>query len=225
VVQEQFNAMGTSAEVAHWSKGRGSTGFVDTPYGYLGMVHNVAMLDMGRVYSQKWVLLSRDFPHLPIWLSAPFRMPLTHMLASEDIQFPAGMVLSPDGRSVLVSYGVQDCLSGLAAVPLPLDEMSTAHANQQAKSPVIPSTRCLVPVSGVHGVCSVRTRRLRVLSPRRYMRRHDQGRSSEFSRSMAPEGRCVRVECRSESSTCRTHVCARNETDPNSSSSHSRSYI
>lgn len=136
VVDEQFNTTGGSAEVAHWSKGRGSTGFVDTPFGYLGMVHNVLMLDMGRMYSQKWVLLSRDYPHLPIWLSAPFRMPLTRQLPSEDIQFPAGMVISPDGRSVLVSYGVQDCLSGLAAVPLPLDEMKSAHVNQQAKPPV-----------------------------------------------------------------------------------------
>ena len=163
VVDEQFNTTGGSAEVTHWSKGRGSTGFVDTPYGYLGMVHNVVMLDMGRMYSQKWVLLSSHFPHLPLWLSAPFRMPLTHQVAAEDIQFPAGMVLAPDGKSVLVSYGVHDCLSGLAAVALPLDEMRRAHENQHSNPPVShlhlmspsPLTHSLLPVSGVHGVCSV----------------------------------------------------------------------
>lgn len=38
-------------------------------------VHKVQVLEFGRMYSQKWVLLSREFPYAPVWMSSPFRLP------------------------------------------------------------------------------------------------------------------------------------------------------
>ena len=46
-------------------KPHGSTPAAEVPGGYLVMVHRSSDQELGRVYSHKWALLSRDFPHLP----------------------------------------------------------------------------------------------------------------------------------------------------------------
>lgn len=114
-------------EAEQWVLWRGSAGFLLTPYGYLGLFHIVRQYNLGRVYSQKWVLLSKHFPYLPLWASAPFRMPAPPH-AMSDIQFPMGLIAGANGTA-LVSYGVQDCSSMLAEVALP-DKDQLRRADQ-----------------------------------------------------------------------------------------------
>jgi hypothetical protein len=90
---------------------RGSTALTWTPLGYLGLVHRKQQLELGRMYTHKWVLLSARFPHFPIWLSAPFRLPLTERVVAEDIQFAAGALVQMERGTATVSYGVADCFS------------------------------------------------------------------------------------------------------------------
>jgi hypothetical protein len=107
---------------------RGSTALTWTPLGYLGLVHRKQQLELGRMYSHKWVLLSARFPHFPIWLSAPFRLPLTERVVAEDIQFAAGALVHVERGTATVSYGVADCFSWFAEVDLPMAEMKAAAA-------------------------------------------------------------------------------------------------
>jgi len=105
---------------------RGSTVLTLTALGYLGLVHRKQQLELGRVYTHKWVLLDSTFPHVPIWLSAPFRLPLTERAVAEDVQFAAGVLLHLQRGTATVSYGVADCFSWFAEVQLPMTEIRTA---------------------------------------------------------------------------------------------------
>lgn len=108
---------------------RGSTPLVSTTHGYLGIVHRKQDLELGRVYTHKWLLLSSSPPHTPLWLSAPFRLPLTRRPPSEDIQFAAGLLVDEDSGTATISYGVADCFSWFASVLLPLAEIEAAAAD------------------------------------------------------------------------------------------------
>ncbi|KAK3244280.1 hypothetical protein CYMTET_46100 [Cymbomonas tetramitiformis] len=98
----------------------GGTGFVRISRGFLGLVHRKQHLELGRLYHHKWLLLSLEPPHLPVWASASFRLPFSRQeeLVS-DIQFAAGILVNEATGKVLVSYGIADCLSWFAVLDLP----------------------------------------------------------------------------------------------------------
>jgi hypothetical protein len=123
---------------------RGSTPLVATPHGYLGLVHHKQDMELGRIYTHKWLLLSREAPHPPLWLSEPFRLPLTGRVPSEDIQFAAGLVVDMQAGTATVSYGVADCFPWFATIPLPLSEIIAAAANEGA--PALQPIRPIPPL-------------------------------------------------------------------------------
>jgi hypothetical protein len=122
---------------------RGSTPLTATPHGYLGLVHRKQDMELGRVYTHKWLLLSHEAPHAPLWLSEPFRLPLTGRVPSEDIQFAAGLVVDMQAATATVSYGVADCFPWFATLPLPLSEIIAAAAKEGA--PALQPIRLIPP--------------------------------------------------------------------------------
>ena len=89
----------------------GSSNFVETEHGLLTVVHFSVSMEKGRKYFHRFMLLSRAFPHAPIWESHSFRLP-SSMLDHHppDIQFPSALVrINSDQYDVY--YGYNDCLS------------------------------------------------------------------------------------------------------------------
>ena len=118
----------------------GSTQFAAVPAGFIGLVHRKQDMELGRLYTHKWVLISKEHPHTLVWLSAPFRLPaalarsecvLGHPQGcregrfdlEDDVQFASGVVVDLVSKTALVSYGVADCYSWVARVALPPEAM------------------------------------------------------------------------------------------------------
>jgi len=128
---------------------RGSTPFAPTPWGYLALVHRKQEMELGRLYSHKWVLMSLIFPHAPIWLSPSFRLPeagaTAAMKAADDIQFAAGLEVHLDTSTATVTYGVADCFSTAAVVQLPVEDLAAAAKGRAELRPVFPDPAALPP--------------------------------------------------------------------------------
>lgn len=117
----------------HGPSHSGSTPLVRVPQGYLGLVHSKAQMELGRLYSHAWVLVSHASPHHTLlWRSPSFRLPdvdasfrvkagssTETFRVLGDIQFAAGLVVDVASSTAIVTYGVQDCISWIARVPLP----------------------------------------------------------------------------------------------------------
>ena len=111
----------------------GSTPLVRVPQGYLGLVHSKAQMELGRLYSHAWVLVSHASPHHTLlWRSPSFRLPdvdpsfrvkagssTETFRVLGDIQFASGLVVDVASSTAIVTYGVQDCISWIARVSLP----------------------------------------------------------------------------------------------------------
>ena len=129
----------------------GGTQFVAVPAGYIGMIHRKQDMELGRLYTHKWALISMERPHALVWLSAPFRLPAAHATRErgqhytqcdekkgctdldDDIQFASGLTVNLTSKTALVSYGVADCYSWVARVALPPEAMR-AGASTSDKS-------------------------------------------------------------------------------------------
>ncbi|KAK3255532.1 hypothetical protein CYMTET_35289 [Cymbomonas tetramitiformis] len=114
----------------------GGTGFVRISRGFLGLVHRKQHLELGRLYHHKWVLLSLEPPHLPVWVSESFQLPFSRPgeLVS-DVQFAAGILVNEPMGKVLVSYGVADCLSWFAVLDLPAFMLPNSTGSNQPLPP------------------------------------------------------------------------------------------
>ena len=102
------------------SQMRGSSAFIATPSGYLGLLH-VQKGYGGRipVYNHYFIMFHKNLNSIA-WLSPPFRLPLAPdtilPVSSQDMQYGMSLALYKSG-DVLVSYGLNDCYSMLARVP------------------------------------------------------------------------------------------------------------
>ena len=105
-----------NSDTGYWS---GSTPFVKTSDGYLGLVHRKQHLSLGRLYTHKWMKISSKPPFQQIWSSPPFRLPTMPSATYSDIQFAAGIVVDKASRSAIVSYGEADCFSLIGQFDIP----------------------------------------------------------------------------------------------------------
>ena len=88
----------SSLRVDHW---RGGTQLVPFAKGWLCAIHEVAIIDDKRHYAHRFVWLDSD-------MNTSKRSPLFRFSEMERIEFAAGLAWHPDGRRLVVSYGLAE---------------------------------------------------------------------------------------------------------------------
>lgn len=92
----------------HTADLRGGSQLILFRGGYLALVHEAHIFDGKRVYSHRFVFF--DAEGRPMYLSMPF------FFQDRQIEFAAGLCWHPDGRRLIMSYGVRDHEAWLATV-------------------------------------------------------------------------------------------------------------
>lgn len=95
----------TSYDCGHISGGSQVIPFI---YGYLAVVHEAAYRDGRRYYQHRFAYFNMDYSLRS--LSLPF------VFQDKQIEFAAGLARHPDGKNLILSYGIRDCEAWLGTI-------------------------------------------------------------------------------------------------------------
>ncbi|MGY3698533.1 GR25 family glycosyltransferase involved in LPS biosynthesis/glycosyltransferase involved in cell wall biosynthesis/lysophospholipase L1-like esterase [Bradyrhizobium sp. USDA 3240] len=115
---------------------RGGTPLIEFDQGWLALVHEVQWQNDRRFYQHRFVWFDRD--NRLRRLSRPF------FFKDKGVEFAAGLAWHPDGRRLLVSYGVADSESWIASIDATevrstLESDPVSRPKASAVSPPLPS--------------------------------------------------------------------------------------